>query len=181
KYIAVFCSAQEVEEKYVLAAKEFAKLMIDNKYHLVWGGTDRGIMKVIADEVKIGGGKLSGISLPIFHHLARKDADEMIVAKTLGERKAAFLEKSDAIIALIGGIGTLDEITEIIELRKAGHHTKPVVVLNTNNFYEGLRMQIERMEKEGFLKSNLELEIKEFVYFADTPKEAINYINKALR
>ena len=180
KYIAVFCSAQDVDEKYVKAAREFARLMAENGYSLVWGGTNRGIMKVIADEVRRGGGKLSGVSFGVFHHLARRDADEMIVAKTLGERKAAFLEKSDAIIALIGGIGTLDEITEIIELRKTRHHNKPIVILNTDNFYEGLKMQIQKMEDEGFLKSTLNLENKEFVYFADTPKEAIEYINRAL-
>lgn len=182
KYIAVFCSAQQVDEKYVEAAREFGRLMVESGYSLVWGGTDRGIMKVVADEVRARGGKISGVSLEIFHHLARTDADEMIVAKSLGERKAAFLEKSDAIIALVGGIGTLDEITDIIELRKARHHSKPVVILNTDNFYEGLKLQIERMDREGFLKSSLGHPAGfEWLYFAETPREAIEYINKELK
>lgn len=180
RYIAVFCSAQEVDEKYNKAAREFAKLMTKSGYHLVWGGTDRGIMKVVADEVKKNGGKLHGVSYTTFHHLARKNADEMIVAKTLGERKAAFLEKGDAVIALVGGIGTLDEITEIIELKKAKHHTKPIVILNTDNFYEGFKMQMERMRNEGFLKSNLYNVVENLVFFAKTPKQAITYINKEL-
>jgi len=182
KNIAVFCSAQTVDEKYSDAAKEFGRLMVENGYSLVWGGTDRGIMKIISDEVRARGGKISGVSLDIFHHLARIDADEMMVAKSLGERKAAFLEKSDAIVALVGGMGTLDEITDIMELRKARHHTKPVVILNTDNFYEGLKMQLERMEKEGFLKSSLG-HSSDFIltYFADTPSEAIEYINKELK
>ncbi len=180
KYIAVFCSAQEVDEKYIKDAREFARLMVENGYHLVWGGTNIGIMKVVADEVKNGGGKIYGVSMKVFHHLARKDADEMIIAKSLGERKAAMLEKSDAVIALVGGIGTLDEITDIIELRKTGHHNKPVIILNTDNFYEGLKMQIERMREDGFLKSNLKIHLPEFVFFAKTPKEAIDYINKEL-
>ncbi|MDO8553711.1 MAG: TIGR00730 family Rossman fold protein [Candidatus Micrarchaeota archaeon] len=181
KYIAVFCSAQEVDQKYVKAAREFARLMAENGYNLVWGGTNKGLMKVIADEVQKGGGKLYGVSYGIFHHLARRDADEMIVAKNLGERKAAFLEKSDAIIALIGGVGTLDEITEIIVQRKAHHHNKPIVILNTDGFYEGLRTQLQKMKDEGFLASSHGLPIlEELVYFADTPKEAIEYINKKL-
>lgn len=182
KYIAVFCSAQKVDEKYNKAAREFAKLMIKNGYHLVWGGSDVGIMKVIADEVQSGGGKLHGVSYTTFHHLARKNADEMIISKTLGERKAAMLEKGDAIIALVGGIGTLDEITEIIELKKAKHHTKPIVILNTNNFYEGLKVQMQRMQDEGFLKSRISnVKFIDLVKFADTPKEAIEYINKELK
>ncbi len=180
KNIAVFCSAQDVDEKYKKDARQFARLMVKNGYHLVWGGTDIGIMKVVADEVKNGGGKIYGVSMEVFHHLARKDADEMIIAKSLGERKAAMLEKSDAIIALVGGIGTLDEITDIIELRKTGHHNKPVIILNTDNFYEGLKIQIDRMRDEGFLKSNLKIKLDEFVYFAKTPQEAIDYINKYL-
>ena len=182
KYIAVFCSSQDVDEKYVAAAREIARVLAKNGYHLVWGGTDKGIMKVVADEVQKGGGKLHGVSYKLFHHLARKDADEMIIAKTLGERKAAFLEKSDAVVALIGGIGTLDEITEIVELKKTGHHNKPILILNTEGFYEGLKVQLQKMKDEGFLKSSLKLpESEDLVHFSDTPEEAIEYINKVLK
>lgn len=181
KYIAVFCSAQNVDEKYVKPAKEFAGLMVNNGYSLVWGGTDTGLMKVIADEVQKGGGKLYGVTVSTFHHLARKNADEMILAKTLGERKAAFLEKGDAIVALVGGIGTLDELTEIIEFRKTGHHDKPIAVLNTEGFYEGLKVQLQKMKDDGFLKSSLGKKVsEELVHFADTPQEAIDYLNKEL-
>ncbi|MBI4098316.1 MAG: TIGR00730 family Rossman fold protein [Candidatus Levybacteria bacterium] len=182
KYIAVFCSAQEVDEKYVKAARKFARLLAKNNYHLVWGGTDRGLMKVIASEIQKNGGKLYGITTPTFHHLARKNVDEMIIAKTLGERKAAFLEKSDAVVALIGGIGTLDEITEIIALKKTNHHDKPIVILNTEGFYEGLKVQLQKMKDEGFLKSNLAGPVyEELAHFADTPEEAIKYIKNELK
>ncbi|MBI2621110.1 MAG: TIGR00730 family Rossman fold protein [Candidatus Levybacteria bacterium] len=182
KYIAVFCSAQNVDEKYVKAATEFGELLAKNKYHLVWGGTDEGLMKVIADEVKNGGGKLHGVSHGVFQHLARKDADEMIIAKSLGERKAAMLERSNAIIALVGGIGTLDEITEIIELKKTKHHNKPIIFLNTDNFYNGLKIQLQKMKDEGFLESSLGHPLDEdLFYFADTPNDAIEYIKKKLK
>ncbi|MEK9178597.1 MAG: TIGR00730 family Rossman fold protein [Patescibacteria group bacterium] len=182
KNVAVFCSAQEVDKKYVKAAREFARLLVKRGYHLVWGGTDTGLMKVIADEVQKGGGKLYGSTIETYHHLARKNQDELILARTLGERKAYFLEKSAAVVCLVGGFGTLDEITEIIELKKQGHHSKPIVILNTEGFYEGLKVQLQRMKDEGFLKSKIsKLTLEDIVYFADTPEEAINFINKALK
>ena len=177
KYIAVFCSALDLDEKYIKPAKEFARLMAESGYHLVWGGTDTGLMRVIADGVQEGGGKLYGVTIERFHHLARKNIDELILAKSLGERKASMLEKSDAIICLVGGIGTLDEVTDIIELKKQEHHNKPIVILNTENFYEGLKVQLQKMKDDGFIPISLD----ELVYFSDTPEEAIRYLNKELK
>ena len=91
KYIAVFCSANDLEEKYTKQAEAFAKLMTENGYHLVWGGSDKGLMKIIASAVQKGGGKLIGVTIEVFNDVARKDADEMILAPTLGERKVTML------------------------------------------------------------------------------------------
>lgn len=177
KYIAVFCSAYDLDEKYKKPAKEFGRLLAENGFHLVWGGTNTGLMEIIADEVQKGGGKLIGISLEVFRHKARKDADEMTIYKTLGERKAAILDRADAIAALVGGIGTLDEVTEIIELKKQKHHNKPIIILNTDNFYEGLKVQIQKMSDEGFIPMPLDKLFK----FADGPEGAIEYLNKMLK
>lgn len=176
KYIAVFCSARDLDKKYVLPTEEFARLIAKNGYDLVWGGSDVGLMKIIAAEVRAGGGKLIGISTGLFSHIAHKSADEMIIAKDLGERKAIMLKRSDALVMLAGGTGTLDEITDIIEHKKHGLHNKPIVILNTENFYEGLKTQLLRMRDEGFLQRPID----ELVYFADTPQEAIDYIKKNL-
>ncbi len=177
KNIAVFCSANDLPEKYTNPAVEFAELIAKNGYGLVWGGSNTGLMKLIASAVQDSGGKITGVSLEIYRHKLRENADEMIIEKTLGERKATMLLKSDAIVALVGGIGTLDEVTEIIELKKQEYHNKPVVILNTENFYEGLKMQMQKMDEEGFLPKKLE----EFVYFAATPIDAIDYINLHLK
>lgn len=176
KYITVFCSANELEEKYVAPAKEFAELLAKNKYHLVWGGTDKGLMKVMASGVQMGGGNIVGISTEFLKAHVRKDATEMIIAKDLGERKALFLKRGDAIVVLVGGIGTLDEITDILELKKHKIHNKPIVVLNTENFYEGLKVQLQKMRDDGFLTRPLD----ELIYFADTPEEVIEYLNQTL-
>jgi len=98
----------------------------------------------------------------------------MIITKDISARKSLLFKRSNAIILLVGGIGSLDEITELLELKKHNFHNHPVVVLNTDNFYQGLKTQFKRMEKDGFLTKKVE----EFLYFTDTPKQAIDYINK---
>lgn len=177
KYIAVFCSANELADKYVQPAREFAKLLGETGYHLVWGGTNRGLMREVAEGVQAGGGKLVGVSLEIYKDFARQNADEMIIAKTLGERKAVMLLRSDAIVVLVGGIGTLDELTEVLELKKQRHHNKLIVVLNTENFYEGLKVQLQKMKDDGFFTESLD----DWVYFADKPEEAVAYLQKHLK
>jgi uncharacterized protein (TIGR00730 family) len=176
KYIAVFCSAKDLPEQYTKPTEEFAELMAENGYGLVWGGSDVGLMKVIAAGVRKGGGKLVGISIDLFAHVAHKDPDEMIIAKDLGERKAMMLERSDAVVMLPGGTGTLDEIMDVIEERKNHLHDKPIVILNVAQFYDGFKTQLLKMKDEGFLHRPLE----EIVYFADTPEEAVKYINNHL-
>ncbi len=176
KNICIFCSANELPEKYTKPAEEFVKIMVKQGDNMVWGGTDQGLMKRIADQAQMLGGKIIGISVEFLHDKARKNADEMIVTKDLSDRKALMLQRSDAFVIMVGGVGTLDEITEVIELKKHGAHHKPIVVLNTDNFYAGLKEQLHTMEREGFLTGALD----ELLYFADTPWQALEYINKSV-
>lgn len=170
--ICVFCSASDVGETYTQAAREFAALVAKGKHTLVWGGSDKGTMKVIADTAQAAGGKIIGITMELLRSSARSNADEMLIMPTLGDRKAKLLERSDAIVVLPGGIGTLDEITEVLELKKHSLHNKAVVFLNTDGFYSGLKTQLERMDSEGFLPRAL----SELLFFAHTPQEAMGYI-----
>lgn len=93
----------------------------------------------------------------------------MVFTKDLGERKAMLLERSDALVVMVGGLGTLDEATEILELRKHGRHTKRVVLLDTAGFYDGLVTQLRRMEHDGFLPVPLD----DLVYVTDDPAAAL--------
>ena len=151
KHILVFCSANDLEDKYTKPAKEFAKLLARASFHLIWGGSDRGLMKVIASTVQENGGKIVGISVQFLKAAVRENADEMIVAKDLRERKETMLKRCDAIVMMVGGIGTLDELTEMLELKKHKLHDKPIIILNTDNFYEGLKVQLQKMKDDGFL------------------------------
>ncbi|MEU7179561.1 MULTISPECIES: LOG family protein [Streptomyces] len=172
--ICVFCSAADLDDRYVTPARQFAELMGKSGHALVWGGSDTGLMKVMADGVQGAGGKLIGVSVEFLAHKARAGADEMLVTKDLAERKAQLLARADAVVVMVGGTGTLDEATEILELRKHGMHAKPVVLLNTAGFYDGLQEQFQRMETEGFLP----VPLKDLVFFAEDGVSALAYLEE---
>jgi uncharacterized protein (TIGR00730 family) len=170
--ICVFLSAADLDERYTRPAREFAEAIGKGGHTLVWGGSDTGLMKVVADGVQETGGRLVGVSVELFRGVARADADEMVFAKDLAERKALLIAASDAVVVMVGGTGTLDEATEILELRKHKLHEKPVVLLNTAGFYDGLITQLRRMDADGFLP----LPLAELVYFADEGVDALAHL-----
>ncbi|MEU6850486.1 TIGR00730 family Rossman fold protein [Actinacidiphila alni] len=170
--ICVFLSAADLDERYTAPAREFAELIGRGGHTLVWGGSEAGLMKVVADGVQDSGGRLVGVSVEFLHMKARKNADEMVIAADLAERKAQLLLRADAIVVMVGGTGTLDEATEILELKKHGLHAKPVVLLNSAGFYDGLKQQMRRMDAEGFLPVPLD----DLVHFAETGEEAMAYL-----
>ncbi|MEU9437797.1 TIGR00730 family Rossman fold protein [Streptomyces sp. NPDC048252] len=173
--ICVFLSAADLDDRYTRPAREFAELLGKGGHTLVWGGSDTGLMKVVADGVQEAGGRLCGVSVDFLAAKARAGADEMVVARDLAERKRLLLQKSDAVVIMVGGTGTLDEATEILELKKHGHTDKPVVLLNTAGFYDGLKEQFRRMEDEGFLPRPL----TDLVFFAEESVGALAYLEES--
>ncbi|MER6066223.1 LOG family protein [Streptomyces sp. NPDC004059] len=173
--ICVFLSAADLDERYTRPAREFAELIGKAGHTLVWGGSNVGLMKVVADGVHQAGGRLLGVSVEFLAAKARPGADEMVIAADLAERKKLLLEKADAVVIMVGGTGTLDEATEILELKKHGRTDKPVVLLNTAGFYDGLKQQFRRMEDEGFLPRPL----SELVFFAEEPVGALAYLEES--
>ena len=174
--ICVFLSAADLDGRYTLPAREFAELIGKGGHTLVWGGSDTGLMKVVADGVRETGGRLVGVSVVFLRAWARKDADEMVLAKDLASRKALMLARSDAVVVMAGGLGTLDEATEILELRKHRLHDKPVVLLNTAGFYDGLALQLQRMEADGFLP----VPLVELVFLADDGASALAHLMESV-
>ncbi|MFC1647196.1 TIGR00730 family Rossman fold protein [Patescibacteria group bacterium] len=172
KTITVYCSSREIDGKYMKAAEELSSLMVKNNYDLVWGGTDKGLMREVATNVQESGGKIIGISTKMFEENGKKNADEMVMTSSIEERKEQLLKRGDAIILLPGGLGSLDELFYTLELKKLRMHDKPVVVINIDKYYDGLKEQLFRTDKEGFIHRKL----KELVYFTDNPKDAISYI-----
>ncbi|MBC3844065.1 TIGR00730 family Rossman fold protein [Streptacidiphilus sp. 4-A2] len=173
--ITVFCSANELDERYTGPALEFARLLGERGHTLVWGGSNAGLMGQVADRAKAAGARLVGINVGMLSHRAYQGADELITAVDLATRKAQLLARGDAVVVLVGGLGTLDEATEVVELKKHKQHTRPVVFLDTDGFYEGLRLQLGRMEREGFLPAALDT----LVRFAADGADALDQLEQA--
>jgi len=164
----------DVAEQYAKSAAEFGRLLAKDGHTLIWGGSDSGLMKTIADAVQKNGGRTVGVTIERLQGSARRNADELIVTKDLAERKNTMRQRADAFVLLAGGIGSLDEITEILELKKHDLHDKPIVILNTDDFYAGFRSQLERMQREGFIAHPLE----DYLRFAATPEETLRFLNE---
>lgn len=172
KNICVFLSANDLAKKYTLPAQKLGQLLAQNNFGLVYGGTERGLMKIVADEVGKHGGRITAITTEAFKNDCKQGVAKTFVTKDLSERKKVLNQEADAIVVLVGGNGTLDEATELIELKKQGDHNKPIVILNIAGFYDGLKQQLEKMENEGFLTKSL----SELVHFAEEPEEVIEYL-----
>lgn len=158
--VTVFLSSNTVPDRYADAARELGRLLGEAGHTVVWGGTDLGLMKVVVDAVEAGGGKSSGVSVRFLKQYVRPDAT-MVVTEDLAERKRALLD-TDAVVVLPGGTGTLDEATDAVEMRRHGMLAAPLVVLDVDGFWDGLREQLRRMDAEGFLNVHLD-EVARFV------------------
>ncbi|MDO8522072.1 MAG: TIGR00730 family Rossman fold protein [bacterium] len=171
--ICVFCSQYDVAEKYKGAAETLARLIAEHKYALVWGGADEGLMGLIARTAQRGRSRVIGVIQEKIKDKAYKNADEMIVVKNGRDMNLGLIERGDVIIVLVGGIGTLNELTEIVRMKKDGEQNKPVVIVNTDHFYDGLKQQLQRMNDEGFLRDD----IMNSVHFVGTPEEAMHHLD----
>lgn len=170
--IGVFCSARDLGPEYTEPVIDFAKHIGEHKHTLIWGGSDTGLMHLVADGVQQAGGKIVGVTIAHYAANLDKKADEMVMAKDLFDRKRIMIERSDAFVILVGGIGTLDEVTDAMELKREHMHDLPIVMLNTNNFYEPLREQLKVMERGGFL----DYPLTDLVDFADNSHAALDII-----
>ncbi|HZM63533.1 MAG TPA: TIGR00730 family Rossman fold protein [Candidatus Saccharimonadales bacterium] len=173
--ICIFCSAAQVDDKYKDAARALARMIAEGGHTLVWGGSDRGLMHEIATTAQAAGGRIFGVSMEQLKTSAYEGADTMLFAKDMADRKRLMLKHADAIVTMVGGTGTLDEFTDLLEQRRYGRHNKRLVILNTDNFFEGLKLQYERMRREGFL-DRLPRPLEDLVVFLDTPKEVMEYL-----
>ena len=155
KSICVFCGSNFGNDKiYVENAKKFAQEIVKNKLTLVYGGGNIGIMKIISDTVMDCGGEVIGV-IPKFlneHHLGNEKITELKVVADMHERKLTMYNLSDYFVALPGGLGTFEEITEILTWKQLFLHNKPCALLNINNFFDGFIKFLQRSVDDGFMK-----------------------------
>jgi len=175
KAIAVYCaSSTQVGKAYIEDAKELGRLMAEHGVTLVYGGGSVGLMGAICDAVKAHGGKAIGV-IPRFmveKGWLRPGLDEVIAVETMAERKRIMAEITDAAMALPGGVGTFDELMDIVALKKLGLYLKPVVIVNTCDYYRPLAELLEKSVTERFQDEKF-LDVWKL---ANTPQEAIDTI-----
>jgi hypothetical protein len=142
-------------DSYRQAAVSLADEMAARGIDLVYGGSDIGLMGVVARRMLEKGRHVTGIIPKMLHdHVKSLDVSDLIIVGTMHERKAAMYERSDAFLALPGGIGTLEELLEVYTWAQLGYHTKPASVLNIEGYYNHLIKQLEHSTQEGFMQSS---------------------------
>ena len=159
KLLCVYCSASKhLEPRYYQGAEAVGRAMVAHGWGLVYGGGNVGMMGSVAQAVKAAGGGVVGV-IPDFmkvRELAYDAADELIVVDSMRERKRVMEERAAAFLALPGGIGTLEELTEIMTLRYINRIDKPVVLFTHDGFYDDLLRFFDRMARERFKSPGLQ-------------------------
>ena len=178
KSIAVFCaSSEKVPAEYFEAARQAAAHLVDAGYGIIYGGGGAGLMGALADEVLRHKGEITGI-IPRFMvdvEWQHKDVEDMIHVDSMQQRKELMVRRSSGILALPGGIGTLEELFEVMSLKKLGQYPHPIVVLNTGGYYDGLLALTRKMVEEKFMRP-VHSELWSMV---DTPEQVVPAIREA--
>jgi uncharacterized protein (TIGR00730 family) len=173
--LCVYCSSSDaVARTFFETAEEVGARLARQGYALIYGGGRIGLMGALARAVHQNGGRVIGV-IPEFLHskgLAYEAADELVITRDLRERKATMEARADGFVTLPGGFGTLEEALEIITLKQLGQHAKPIVIVNTQDFYAPLLQLMERIYRERFAKP----EYRQLYHFASDVGEVFSYL-----
>ena len=175
KNISIFCGAHEGKNpKYAQSAKIISEAIAKKGINVIFGGGNVGLMKIISDTALDNGVEVLGISLKSLHalELANPRLNEIVVTDTLLDRKDEFMSRSDAFIVLPGGVGSLDELAEIMASNQLGVINKPVGILNTEGYYDHLLKWFDKAVEEGFISS---ANLKELLV-SDNPEELVDLV-----
>lgn len=174
--ICVFCGSSEfVSQDYKDVAHKLGKILVQEGIRLVYGGSRTGLMGVIADSVMSEGGQAIGFIPQNLHEfeIGHDGLTELHIVDSMHERKRLMFEYSDAIIVLPGGFGTLDEVTEIITWRQIRLHSKPIAILNINDYWTDLFDTFAKhMIQNGFVRP----EHRNIYYLASTIEDTMSYL-----
>ena len=160
--VCVYCgSSAGTDHAYVAAATRLGELLADSGIGLVYGGGSAGLMGALAKAMQARGGEIVGV-IPEF--LAAKerlfrDASEIVVTRGMHDRKQIMFERSDAFVALPGGIGTLEELVEQLTWKQLGQHAKPVLLADIDGFWVPLFGLLTHMQETEFIRPGLSIDI----------------------
>ncbi len=155
KKVCVYCaSSSKVNSQYVETARKLGKILAENDLELVYGGGSVGLMGVLADSVLENGGRVTGV-IPRFMvevEWQHNGLTELVLTETMHERKEKMAELADAVVALPGGCGTMEELLEMITWKQLGIHSQPIVIVNVNGYYTHLLAQFQQAADELFMR-----------------------------
>jgi uncharacterized protein (TIGR00730 family) len=171
KSIAVFCAAAEgARPGYRAAAEELGRALAAKQIGLIYGGARVGLMGAVADAALADGGHVVGVipHVLVDKEIAHEGVTELHVTTTMHTRKALMAEKADAFLILPGGFGTFEEMFEVLAWQTLKIHSKPVVLLNTERFYDKMLEFLDVCDAEGMMRGN-----RKILLVADTVDEAL--------
>ncbi|MFT3737268.1 MAG: TIGR00730 family Rossman fold protein [Breznakibacter sp.] len=173
--VTVFCaSSTQISKIYIEAAESLAQHLVDEGYAIKYGGGAVGLMGALANKVLSLNGKIHGV-IPKFMvevEWQHPHVQSMLVTETMHQRKQALVQNVSAVVALPGSSGTLEELAEVISMKKLGLFSKPIIIVNTNNFYDPFVQLMEKMANENFMKHE---HLRAFSVVND-PREVCNII-----
>jgi uncharacterized protein (TIGR00730 family) len=178
--LCVYCASSiRIDPSYVALAADVGRALARRGHTLVSGGGDLSMMGAVARAAREGGAHTTGV---IPHQLldlevGDRDADELLVVEDMRVRKGLMDERSDAFLALPGGLGTLEELFEVWVARSLGLHAKPVVLLDVDGLYAPLRAQVDLMVERGFVRPPA----AQALSWAATVEEALDLVEEGLR
>lgn len=176
--ICVYCaSSSQVDAAYFEAAEALGKILAENNKELIYGGGQRGLMGKIADTVLASGGKVTGI-IPRFMcevEWNHTGLTELILVETMHERKELMARMTDAVVALPGGCGTLEELLEVITWKRLGIFTRPIIICNIKGYFDPLIDMLNRTVDENFMRP----EHRDMWKVVDTADEVLDAISNS--
>jgi uncharacterized protein (TIGR00730 family) len=175
--VTVYCSSTKNPDPIFRdAAIQLGAAIARQKWGLVYGGNRVGMMGLLADAARENGGKVIGITPQRFIDMGVGDehCDELVVTHDMRDRKEILEFRGDALLALPGGIGTLEEFFEVVVGRQLGYHSKPIVLLNIADFYQPLL----EMLRHGFDRRFIRQPIEEMFFVADSVESAMKYLRE---
>lgn len=179
KNVAVYCGASlGNHSSYEEITKKLGAWIVKNNYNLVYGGGAAGLMGVIADSVLENGGEVTGIITEFLtkREAAHESITDLIIVETMSVRKKKMADLADVFIALPGGPGTLEEITEVISWGILNRHDKPCILFNHDNYFEHLKKFYAHMVEEGYMAEDAYKKILFSTSFEDIENFIANYI-----
>ena len=179
KKICVFCaSSPKIDKKFFDDAELLGNEFLKHNIHVVYGGGGIGLMGKLADTMISGNGMITGIIPRFMREMewSHSGITEIIEVENMHERKKLMIKEADAVVALPGGVGTLEELTEVITLKQLGQFYAPIIILNTDGYYNHLTGFLDKMIAESFMNTAH----KDLWTVVEKPSEVIPAILKSV-